>query len=209
MLWLGFDPGGERAFGIALLQKDGASPAVTTVDCATDAVAWIKSKIGNLAPSAVGIDTLMYWSGNQGGWREADKWLRKQYPEAAGGVLAPNSLWGSMVMQGMALAMLIRQSWPEVPITETHPKMLYYACSKSGSRWNADRQSMLRWLSAKLGCACDAVITDHEFDAIMSAWAAREGFSGAWSRDLRKLPTSEAILEPAGAVHYWWPELTH
>ena len=103
-----------------------------------------------------------------------------------------------------ALAMLIRRCWPEVRITETHPKMLYYACANCASRWETDREVMLQWLSAKLDCRCDAA-TDHEFDALMSAWAAREGFCGAW-RDLRKLSTNDSILEPAGPVHYWWPE---
>jgi len=204
MVWLGFDPGGRGAFGVALLQENRAGPALATVDCATEAVKWVRDKIGHSSPSAVGIDTLMFWSGGLGGWREADKWLRQRYAKAAGGVIAPNSLWGSMVMQGMALAMLIRRCWPEVRITETHPKMLYYACANCASRWETDREVMLQWLSAKLDCRCDAA-TDHEFDALMSAWAAREGFCGAW-RDLRKLSTNDSILEPAGPVHYWWPE---
>jgi hypothetical protein len=30
-----------------------------------------------------------------------------------------------MSVQGMALAMLVRQKWPQVELIETHPKVLY------------------------------------------------------------------------------------
>ncbi len=60
-------------------------------------------------------------------------------------------------------------------------------------------------ISNSLGCADSTPIaTDHEWDALISAWAAMKGDTQAWSTDLRALSTH--ALDPAGRVAYWWPE---
>lgn len=206
-LWLGFDPGGAEKFGVALLDGRGAKPAVQTavVSCAAEALTWAKDSAGGIMPSAAGIDTLAFWSVGIAGWREADRWLRGHYREVQKSVQTPNGLYGSMLMQGMILALLLRQQWPEIKLTETHPKVLYFTRTRRRHRWEGESDMMRRWLEGELACAIQ-LANDHEFDALISAWAAREGFSGRWPRDLRTIPSSNQILEPAGAIHYWWPE---
>jgi hypothetical protein len=55
-------------------------------------------------PDAAGIDTLMFWETGASGWRAADGWLRQKYPRAIKSVVSPNSLYGAMAIQGMAMA---------------------------------------------------------------------------------------------------------
>ena len=133
-LWLGFDPGGANSFGVAAIFSnegdiDLERSAWATVSNAVQAHQWATETAGEFPPSGTGIDTLMFWSPGEGGWREADHFLRKHYSAARATVMSPNALQGSMAVQGMCLAMLLRQSFPEHPISETHPKVLYLALS--------------------------------------------------------------------------------
>ena len=46
---------------------------------------------------------------------------------------------------------------------------------------------------------------DHEWDALISAWAAYKGFIGEWKRDLACLNAeSENRVTPLEKVKYWW-----
>ena len=48
-------------------------------------------------------------------------------------------------------------------------------------------------------------VGEHEFDALISAWATREGLSGHWS-DL--VSNDSDLIFPAGKrVHYFWPKV--
>lgn len=40
------------------------------------------------------------WNGGPSGWRPADSRLKSLYPEVAGKVVAPDSLFGSMAIKG-------------------------------------------------------------------------------------------------------------
>jgi len=48
----------------------------------------------------------------------------------------------------------------------------------------------------------DAIDDDHQLDALLSAWATREGYARGW-QDLAG-PEADHIY-PAGAVSYLWP----
>jgi hypothetical protein len=107
-----------------------------------------------------------------------------------------------MAVQGMALAIAARQKWPDVKLVEAHPKALYYATSNLKYRWPGE---MSRWLFQQIKSANETMVaTEHEWDALISAWAALQGASGYWTNDLRQL--SQSAIEPVSDVAYWWPE---
>jgi predicted nuclease with RNAse H fold len=188
--WVGADPGGADAFGVAILFEDGE---VTTacVSCADEAIAKITAR-----PLGVGIDAPLWWSSGPSAEREADRWLRRTYGIAPGTVQTPNSLRGAALVQAAMLVQRLREKFSGVPITETHPKALAIALGG----WEGQHL-------AKLGYR--TVATEHERDAYLSAICAREGFSGRWSRDLSQKrssseqDTSSYWLAP---IHYFWPE---
>ena len=99
---LGFDPGGERSFGVASLR--GSIVKSATVSSVADAIGWALNECGSSEPVAAGIDTMLHWCDAAGGWRPADKSLRATYPRAGSSILSPNGLYGSMGIGGMALA---------------------------------------------------------------------------------------------------------
>ncbi len=124
---IGYDPGGDGKHGLARATvRDGNIVDVTTktVDTVEDAVASILN-IETLL--GLGVDTLTCWGTGPHGWRPADRWLRHRYPKVQKSVVAPNSLYGAMSLNGMAALVAARQAFPDVFVTETHPKVLYYA----------------------------------------------------------------------------------
>jgi hypothetical protein len=206
MPWLGFDPGGRAGFGVALLDSRRKNPSVHTAvrSSAVEALEWAVDQMGEDRPAAAGIDSLMFWSGVNAGWRAADIWLRTCYGGAGKSVLAPNSLRGAMLIQGAVLAKLLRRRWQDLPITETHPKALYQALSgRSYGRKGVTRQ-MRSWLSENIGCDVNRR-SEHEFDALLSAWAAREGSARRWPEDLRKKSGDDEVFDAVENPHYWWP----
>jgi hypothetical protein len=200
--YLGFDPGGQT--GVALLTVgNGLLRCLTDcVDSVDDAIKWSSNKLLDHAPSAAGIDTFLFWETGRCGWRLADLWLKERYIDVQKSVLSSNSVSGSMAVQGMALAILLRRCWPQVELIETHPKVLYRAWSGQKYNWPSN---MREWLIARMGLAPETVMSnEHCWDAALSAWAAYKGYTRCWSRDLRTM--SDAPLEPAGRCAYWWPE---
>ncbi len=105
-----------------------------------------------------------------------------------------------MVIQGMALAIRLREQFPGIMIVETHPKVLYHALSGTKYAWP---ENLVAWLAEKIDCEAQ-ITTEHEWDAAISVWAALQGLTGVWINDLRRL--SRQTVEPAGPVRYWWPE---
>jgi hypothetical protein len=121
-IFLGFDPGGRRKFGVALLQGENAS--ASTCSGVGEAVSWALNECRKTKPVAAGIDTLLHWSTDNGGMRNADRWLRDTYPKARSSVMCPNSLYGAMAIGGMGLALELRRHLPNIRLNETHPKLL-------------------------------------------------------------------------------------
>lgn len=199
--YLGFDPGGQT--GVALLTVQGGRRHCKTacVDSVDAALSCTSSLLDGKTPEAAGVDTFLFWEPTIGGWRRADRCLRDRYPEVLNSVLASNSTAGAMAVQGMGLAIRLRERWPQIELIETHPKVLYYALAGRKYQWPSD---MTKWLLKTMNCEPTEIANEHCWDAAISAWAALNGHTKRWTRDLRAL--SDAAIEPAGRCAYWWPE---
>jgi hypothetical protein len=105
-----------------------------------------------------------------------------------------------MAIGGMALAIRLREHWPEIILNETHPKVLFHA--RLGHRYKAkDLSSALASFLAHSGLR-GQVGSEHELDALISAWTTKIGLHENW-RDL--VDGDENLLFPAGPVRYLWP----
>ncbi len=165
---------------------------------------WICSSVDEAferieAPAGLGIDCPLWWSSAAGGGRLADRWIRVTYGIASGTVQSVNSLKGAVVVQGIMLAMVARKAFPDIPITEAHPKALLKAEALQG--WSQ--------IAEAYGLNGSEPQSEHERDALLGAVAAREGALGRWKTDLAtRLGPSE--LDPKaiwfGEIHYWWPD---
>jgi hypothetical protein len=203
---IGYDPGGNDKHGVAALIVDSGRPVqldFTTVHNAQAALDWFT--IGEM-PLAAGIDTLTVLCTGDGGWRPADRWLRRQYPQVQNSVVNPNYLQGSMALNGLAVMISLRGASKSVLVSETHPKVLYYYLSGLQYNYQINQFAMNAQLTQWIGLATDTV-NDHEWDAILSCFAVMEGISGRWPTDLHQLPTlaDEKLVQPGGASHYFWP----
>jgi hypothetical protein len=205
---VGYDPGGDRTHGIAVLRVEGgAAASVTTVTVST--AEYVISRIGAIPNLlALGIDTLTCWSTGRCGWRPADRWLRDKYPIAVKSVVSPNGLYGSMGLNGMAVLIATKAQHRAARITETHPKILYCQLAGQKYNWADNKDKMIASLSGWLSCPVNPK-NEHEWDAALSAHAALEGLTGRWEGDLHQLPVNqgERLIEPAGKTHYYWPSL--
>jgi hypothetical protein len=201
-VYLGFDPGGDRGFGVALLR--GTYARAATVSAVSEAIDWALKQCGTDQPIAAGIDTLLHWSDGPGGWRPADQKLRVAYPGVRSSILSSNGLYGSMGIGGMALALRLREQWPMIRLNETHPKVLGFALRHS-RHTDLDPRAAIAWLSQYAVLDLTSIVTGHELDAILSAWATREGLSHGWC-DLVPESNYQRLLFPAGKVTYFWPE---
>lgn len=187
--WIGADPGGSNAFGLAWLYESGET-RTACVSSADEAVALIDQR-----PLAAGVDAPLWWSSGRSSDRRADQWIRKAYRIGSGTVQAANSLRGAALVQGAMFVARLRERFADLPVTEAHPK----ATAVALGGWSS--QNVLKLLPAWQG-------VEHERDAIFAAIAAREGFSGRWSRDL-SLDRHEAEQNPGtywlSPIHYYWP----
>jgi predicted nuclease with RNAse H fold len=197
-IWIGVDPGGVGRFGVAVLKADGTchSCSVDHVDAAIEAILAQLETV----PTGLGVDAPLWWCSGSGGLRQSDKWIRDQYSLHHRHVQAINSLWGSVLAQGMMLVARLRELFPEVGVTETHPKAVLVALGRDF--W----VSHFKEIPTKLTLDSEP---DNERDALISAIAAREGFEGRWTKDLvdYRFPNEQ---NPANhwlaPVHYFWPK---
>jgi len=186
--WLGVDPGGKGAFGLAFLTQAGQF-RTTTLSCADEALSLVNS-----CPLGVGVDSPLWWSSGLSADREADAWVRRTYKIGGGAVQASNSLRGAAPVQGAMFVFRLREKFPSAPVTEVHPKAL-----KKCRDWRPEWETEVQQIRDK---------SEHEVDAGIAAIAAREGFEGRWSCDLsiKRCPSEQ---DPAthwiGPVHYFWP----
>ena len=195
-IWIGADPGGKSCFGLAILASDGTA-FTCTVNCADEAIAVVKEHV-KVQPSGIGVDAPLWWSSGTSGDRIADQWLRKTFGLSGGEVQAANSLRGAALVQGAMFVQRIRELFPRVPVTETHPKAILKA-------FGINMKSFSQRFSVVFNTE-----NEHSRDAVISAVAAREGFSGRWKRDLAAVrhpseqDTQHFWLAP---IHYYWPEV--
>ncbi|MDP2602365.1 MAG: DUF429 domain-containing protein [Deltaproteobacteria bacterium] len=197
-VWIGADPGGKKNFGLAILKADG-SARTWGVDCADEAVNVIVANVKSF-PAGVGVDAPLWWSSGQSSDREADKWLRKKYRLIHGEVQASNSLKGAALVQGIMFVQRMRERFPAVGVTESHPKAVLAALKMRTGR------QFFQQFSVEVKNQDNR---EHERDAVISAVASREGFEGRWLKDLStnchssEQDPSRFWLAP---IQYFWPE---
>ena len=194
--WIGADPGGKDKFGLALL-GDAGEVSCWTVSSVQQAVETLKNAMRQSEPLGLGIDAPMWWSARKGGGRKADDFLRQKCSVPSGTVQSANSLRGAALVGGALLASAMRQEYPNIPITETHPKALLIAMKCGGREFLRKYGISPNWNN------------EHERDAAIGAVSAREGFEGRWTIDLSKR-RYESEQDPQiywlAPVAYFWPE---
>ncbi|WP_366872916.1 hypothetical protein [uncultured Brevundimonas sp.] len=175
-----------------------------------EAVDWVVTELNGRRPDGAGIDTLLFWQTTRSGWRGADEYLRARFPARRNSVLCSNGLYGSMAVQGATLAVRLRELWPNLFLTETHPKVLWEHLA-GGIPY--PRQPTLShpgvvWLTEALEAEIHPA-NEHEFDALLSGWAADRACRGMWKLDLATIQARNqrspnvSLVED---VHYYWPE---
>lgn len=195
-VWVGADPGGIGNFGLAFVQVSGRL-CCDTVSSVEEAVERIVQASMSLDVEGIGIDAPMWWSAGPGAGRCADAWLRKQYGLPSGTVQSGNSLSGAALIGGALLASKVREKFPGIHITESHPKALLKAFGWDESDFAKKFKIPMAWSN------------EHERDATIAAVCAREGFKGRRRTDLAK--KRDACEQDPQAywlapMHYFWPE---
>ena len=202
--WVGADPGGKGKrgkgnFGLAFLDAEQGLHCAT-VSSVDDAV---KHVVGKGEPLGLGIDAPMWWSTNEGCRRMADEKvrdaiLRGKCKSHSGTVQSPNSLQGAALIGGAMLAFGVRQKFPRVRITESHPKALLYALELD-----------YKGFAKRFRIPANRWNNEHERDATIAAVCAREGFKKRWPTDLAR-ERHDSELDPRSywlqPMHYFWPE---
>ena len=191
-IWVGADPGGNIGFGVAIVDEAGKTFCVT-VSSVHEAVNWIDS-FGQ-TPCGIGIDAPLWWSAAPSGERLVDKRLRGLPKIHSNSVLQVNSLMGSALAGGALLASMMRERFPNIGISESHPKALLQALCLTdvafANRFDID----------------NAWNDEHQRDAAVGAVCARQGFLGYW-KDLA-VDRNQFEQDPKcywlKPVHYWWP----
>ncbi len=201
----GFDPGGNQGggSGVALIildPKNGLSIKTNTVSSVLQATTWIESN--NCACiDGFGIDTLLSWSVYEAGWRPMDWYIKHHYPNVQNSVVSPNSLFGSMALQGMSMALSLKKRYSDILLNETHPKAQYYSVTGTPYDYENNKVIMDRWLLDNIGGTAQ-INNEHEWDALFSAWATCMGIIGGWVYNLIQ-PYNNLIM-PAGNTYYYW-----
>lgn len=211
---LGFDPGGENGFGWSVAKDAPTLPltvrATGVVDNAQSAVdaAMAQVKKGE-SVVAVGIDAPLFWVAT--GDRNVDRIVRSELrglgmPSLGGTVQAVNSLRGACVVQGMLTGVLLRAAFPEVLITESHPKALLWQLRLA----NRDRHPSGIALVTLSQFVVSSSIgrQDHERDAAigaLSAWAMFHKPKGWRDLYLEEPHPYSPITAPLG---YWMPHVS-
>lgn len=125
----GYDPGGNDANGFALLRVRDSKPESISITTLSNSESVIHQILNNNV-IGLGVDTLSCWCTGHSGWRPADHWLREKYPTVRNSIMSPNTLSGSMGINGMAVLIETARSSNHIKLSETHPKVLYYALTQ-------------------------------------------------------------------------------
>lgn len=193
MYAVGFDPGGERAFGWAVVAGVGDSLALIASGTCTGARAAFESAARHCPeePCAFGVDAPLFWVLD--GDRQADAYVRKLVCAAGGhgGTVGHvNSLRGACLVQGVQVARLAHAHWPSAAITEAHPKALLLASPEAHAVTTVMEPSLA---------------TEHERDAVAAAYAA-SALAADMPGWLDLVALEEQPFFPGGArVAYWFP----
>jgi len=207
MIILGFDPGSTTGVSVLRIPADGSTTAETdSVASVDDAIDWAVNECRGETPTAAGIDTFLCWSTERSGWRRIDLKLRNAFPDVRASVFSGNSAYGAMAVQGVAIALRLRERWPSFILNESHPQVLYHALT-SKVYMRDDIPTMTAWLQQNFCLENKCTIkNEHEWDALISTWATWQGLSGNWTADLVPDLGGNQLLFPVGPVAYYWPQ---
>lgn len=167
----------------------------------------------------MGVDTLTYWGCEDNGRREADFYLRNEYNAVHPSVMSPSRLSGAMLLPGAIVLLRLRARDQAFYVTETHPKVLFHALTDKEKIYKeVDLDKRNGWLGEIMGMADrkPACSDDHQWDALISAWAAYRGYASKrgrahWRNLVDEQEKSKEgqhkseIVYPAGCVEYRWP----
>ena len=125
-------------------------------------------------------------------------------------VVPQNSLYSAMTLNGALVAMAAREDRPELPLVESHPKLLLRAAKDIGPA----REHLVTGYAEALhrGKAHAArrhgprVHEDHMADAFVAAWCASRWYFGQWTIDLYDLTSRKSYHFPVCGAVYPWPE---
>lgn len=202
---IGYDPGGNRGHGLTKLVLEKGSIREATTDTLDNAEKVITNTQEQGSLVAIGVDTLTCWSTGESGWRPADLWLRDKYKKVQKSIVSPNGLRGSMALNGMAVLVSLRELQPDLFITETHPKVLFWFLKRKKYDYKNNKALMDDTLITNLGVRISPA-NDHEWDSAISAFAALQSVIGKWKHDLHEMTGEGRLVSPCGATHYFWPE---
>ena len=188
-LFLGYDPGGKGKHGVAAARIAGdgdleSGPETCVLRDAEEVCRWVTDRHNEAA--GLGIDTLLAWS--RKGKRECDDALRRRYPEHRKTVIAQNSLYSSMTVNGVLVAQHGRCL--RLSLFESHPKLVRHLCQD-----DPRAEKLLDW---------QASLPDHEADALVAAWCASRWVFECWQTDLYTI--KDELFFPAGTAAYPWPD---
>ena len=189
---VGMDPGGQNAFGWAVLEfrKGDYRLLASGTASGVPSVFRCVNQVLTHSPVAVGIDAPLFWVPE--GDRRADQVVRRMVCAAGGSsgtVSHVNSLRGACLVQGVLAAIEAHKHWPTAKLTESHPKALLLA--SSAARRFAERLNLS---------------VEHERDAALAAFSANALIGQAEDlHDLVKLDEN-AIFPGGKPVAYWFPK---
>ncbi len=231
-LFLGFDPGGNNAFGWSVCEEvdDGLKRlAFDLADHAEDAVTQVNRAVeacSNVSIPAVGIDAPLLVHRRKGK-RSIDQNLRdaltrKKFPGSVSGTVQEvNSLQGAATLQGgLLVAQLVKMPWAQdTKITESHPKAFRYLIAHTGQDYlvkTADRLTKDLITCEKPEShkrdECEVCKQDsHKVDATLCAIAAWAATKSASLPNWCDLYTRSNFLIPlfqipeSTQLSYWMP----
>jgi len=100
------------------------------------------------------------------------------------------------------LACEARKQWKHIKVTETHPRALLKALHLNKEPWST--------IAGKFNLDGPAPETIDQFDALISAAVARNGYKHIWTVDLTDISRGEREMDPQrsffGKVNYCWFE---
>ena len=203
--WIGADPGGKGKFGLAILSSKNKAET-TIVNCVDEAINFIREALLDQAPAGIGVDAPLWWSSGPSGGRKVDQWLRTKYQLRGEHVQQVNSLRGAALTQALMFVQRMRELYPEVQVTECHPKALL----RSGI-FGAGNNLSEAWERFKdiFSLCVPKTLDEDKRDALICAVCAREGFQRRWKTDL-SLKRNQNEQDPSSywlaPVHYYWPK---
>ena len=184
---LGFDPGGENAFGWSVCKFDGDETAFLRAGVANDhqearcavekKLCQLREQYGNLEVLGAGIDAPLLWSKKR--HRNIECLIREELGKTTfqgdvnKTVQHVNSLRGACTVQGVLLATRLHDEYPKAKITEAHPRALRYLLRHRDAHLQleellSDLKEGRKNASTKAKCER----FNHKLDATTAAYAA-------------------------------------